>query len=347
MKCTSGASPRFPGHKAKTLVLVRRFGLAAATLLLAAACSGGGEAATPEPTATAPALEPTPTTEPVVEPTATEIPEPTATVVPADPDAAQAAWSNFWQAISVPDDNAFGLAAALEWGSQEAIDGVRSFPWGSTDREVENFPVLEAAEGGSFAVNDCMFFTPGFGSSTVWWQGTVELVDGSWSVTSATRVNGFDPCVPAELADEAIAGYEAYLDAVPVFWDPPDADDPLLAQTMTGNHLAVIADQVVRASGEGWVVRGRQSSHPEVISSLTSSEVVLLDCYEVDPNSGAFDAVTGERLDELIAPVRPGQLNKSAVEMIREEGQWKVKGINSVLNDNCDLAPTSDGLPVV
>lgn len=317
-------------------------------VVLVAACSSGGDEATPEATPTPVALEPTPTAEPVDEPTATPEPEGTPTPVPSDPEAAEAAWRSFWEAVAVPDDDAAGLEAARAWGSQDAIDQVRSFPWGSADRDVETFPVVEAS-GEAFTVNDCMFFTPGFGTDGggVWWAGTVEPVDGAWTVTAADRVSSFDPCVPAELAEAAIAGYEAYLDAVPVFWDPPDPESPLVSQTMAGNHLDVISGLLVQASNEGWIVRGRQSSHPEVITVLSPDEIVLLDCYEVDPASGAFDGTTGTRLDDLIAPVRPGQLNKSGVEMIREEGQWKVKGINSVLDDSCEFAPTDDGLPAV
>ena len=247
-------------------------------VVLAAACSGGGDEATPEATPTPVALEPTPTSETVDEPTATPEPEPTP--VPSDPEAAEAAWRSFWEAVAVPDDDAAGLAAAQAWGSQDAIDQVRSFPWGSTDRDVESFPVLEAS-GDAFTVNDCMFFTPGFGTGGggLWWAGTVQQVDGAWTVTAADRVSNFDPCVPAELAEAAIAGYEAYLDAVLVVFTPPDPDSELIEQTMTGNQLTALRPAIESAREDGWTVQGGSENHPEVTQMPSSTSVVLLDCY--------------------------------------------------------------------
>ncbi len=254
-------------------MIVRRLGVVAAIVVLAAACSGGGDEATPEATATPVALEPTPTVEPVEDPTATALPEPTP--VPSDPEAAEAAWRSFWEAVAVPDDDTDGLAAALAWGSQRAIDQVRSFPWGSTDRDVETFPVLEAT-GDAFAVNDCMFFSPGFGNEGggVWWAGTVEQVDGAWTVTAADRVSNFDPCVPAELADAAIAGYEAYLDAVPVFWDPADPDGPACSRTITGHQLE--RHRWPSCSGgwtKGWVVQGTTDDVTPKLSGPSADRV--------------------------------------------------------------------------
>ena len=58
------------------------------------------------------------------------------------------------------------------------------------------------------------------------WTGELVETDDGWRVDTAAP--GADDCVPASMADEALAAYQAWLDGIDAWWDPPDPDHPQL-----------------------------------------------------------------------------------------------------------------------
>lgn len=319
--------------------------LLAAALL--AACSGGDDTIA-EPTAeTAPTSEATAaaTTAP---PTSTAAP----TATP-DPSGATEAWLQLWDGteklVSDPDAASEEMLVVASPSVVEQLATIYNptlaSDVASTPRLFENNPVTEPHADGTVAVSDCIFETPKAGNATIWYSGTAEVVDGDWTITSIT-LNSEIGCVPSAIATEAIAGYEAYWDARVEFWDPADPSSPLVDETMAGAHLELIEGLLVDHADRGLALRGRPTTHPEIIEVRSATEVAILDCSEQDTGRGLFVVETGERLDDIPA-VSDGQRDLTSAVMVLEDGAWKVSDVQGQADVSCDSAPTPQGLPVV
>lgn len=264
------------------------------------------------------------------------------------PDSAVATWTSFWTAVSAPEGADDELARALDFGTQEAVDEVRSFPWGTRRRQVHNHPTPIEQPDGTVIIDDCILHDPHF-NGPIWWRGTIEPSDdGTWIVTTVDMLTLFgEGCVPAEINHAALTGYAQYLSSFLEVFESPDPTSPLLEETMTGNHLEAIRSGLAAADEEGWTVRGGSTNHPEVTRMTDEDRLVILDCYSPSPDYGAYDETTGERLDDLIAPITDGERDLAQVEMRKVDGTWKVEGINALLNVDCEFAPTEHGVLVV
>jgi hypothetical protein len=215
----------------------------------------------------------------------------------------------------------------------------------STPRTFENNPVVAESSEGVVTIDDCLFETPRAGNRTIWYRGTATFTEGQWQIDGLEVVNHIG-CVPAGIAEAAIQGYEDYWDARLVFWDPPDPDHPLVAETLVEPQLSFIRDLLVEHRDRGVALRGRQTSHPEIIEVRSATDVAILDCHDQDPERGVFDLETGERLDD-IAPIDEGQRDLHSAVMLLEGGRWKVSDVQGRSKVDCDYAPTPQGLPVV
>ena len=321
--------------------------------LVAAACSSGNgdsvadglEGATPTRQSTTVEADPTASSAPTTEPT----------TPPAGPPAEDAlrTWVAMWdgaeQLVTDPTaaDEAIGANADPSVAEQLATIFSPDVE-GDVDiaaRTFENHPVLTDTGDGTVRIDDCLQVTPPDTSPFVWFSGTATAVDGVWRVTSI-EPEALGGCVPAEIADAAIAGYEAYWDARVVFWEPADPDHPLVEETLTGPQLEVIRDLLIDHEQRGLVLRGRAETHPEVVQITSATELTILDCMIQDPDRGVFDAATGERTDD-IAPVAEGQRDLRSTVMVLEDGRWKVSECQGQANVRCDTVPTVQGLPSV
>lgn len=329
----------------------------AATLtavIIAAACtSAGTEQPAIEPTPTTVAADPTPTPapEPTEEPTATPEPEPTEapTLEPTDIEAVETAWANFIEGSVGPDDDEAHRTLALQYGAEEAHRRLSEWHLGSTDRVVEqSYPKVEVTDTG-WSIRDCFLVVPRGLPASGWVSATAEVVetDNGPFIASIDFPHGSEACVPAEVATEVIAGYEAYLDAVPIYFSPPDPDHPLVRQTASGQRLDLLLENLRMAVEDGWEYRGRPDSHLYIDDVGRTGNYRLTDCQERSPDDGAYDLVTGERLDEIVPTLIAGQRDLVSVRMIQDEGIWKVDELGRTRDADCSFEPSADAPPVI
>ena len=117
------------------------------------------------------------------------------------------------------------------------------------------------------------------------------------------------------MADAAIVGYEAYYEAQVEFWDPPDPSHPQIEQVLANPQKNFIIGLLEEHQAQGIVLRGRPTTHPEVIEVRSSTELVILDCFEPALDFGLYDIDTNERLPDE-PPVREGQRNLRSALMV-------------------------------
>ena len=324
-----------------------------ALALVTAGCGGGNgdsvsddvedvaPTAAPSESATTPSTTSSPTTEPTATPAAPPIED------------ALEAWVAMWDGaellVSDPSTAEAEMGAASAPAVADQLTTIFS-PQVDSDVEVvartfDNYPVLTDTGTGMVQIEDCLQVSPPDTAPFVWFSGTAAVEDGEWQIVSI-EPKALGGCVPAEIAEAAIAGYEAYWDARVEFWDPADPDHPLVEETLTGAQLDVVRNLLVNHEQQGLVLRGRAETHPEVVQITSATELTILDCMIQDPERGVFDATTGERTDD-IAPVAEGQRDLRSTVMVMEGDRWKVSDVQGQANVRCDTAPTVQGLPSV
>ncbi|MCP3858925.1 MAG: hypothetical protein GY704_04675, partial [Phycisphaeraceae bacterium] len=111
-------------------------------------------------------------------------------------------------------------------------------------------------------------------------------------------------------------------------------------------QLELINGLLTDHADRGLALRGRATTHPEIIEVRSATEVAILDCSDQDPGRGLFVVETGERLSDIPA-VRDGQRDLTSAVMLLENGVWKVSDVQGQADVSCDMAPTPQGLPVV
>lgn len=317
-----------------------------ALALVASACSGGGDVVDLEEAA--PAEETSSTTEATTTTSTTTTTEPAApSTDPAD--AVIETWTTLLDAARTGAPDADQLATIEALAGPATVDQLLAplFPEAS-GREIEFFPALTEQGDGTWAIDDCLVMSPGISVGiSNWLVGAAEPADDSptgWRISGIQVIN-LDPCVPRSIADAAIAGYEAYWDAQVVFYDPPDPDSPLIEETTSGLYRDFVLDLIADLSSEGQVLRGRPMTVPEFSSFRSLSEVVIIDCQEVDPQYGVYDGATGERTDR-IAPIGPGELDLRETTMQLEGGTWKVVDRQGQADVQCRTPPTPPTLRI-
>jgi len=255
-------------------------------------------------------------------------------LVVSDPAAARE------QITAVATDEVFELLDTL-FNPDVAGDGAVE----ASPRVFSNHPVIVDTGDGSVAINDCINVTPLETAPFAWYSGAARFDGDAWRIEQVSP-EVLSGCVPAVLADEAIAAYEAHWDARTVFWDPADPQHPLVEETTTGTQLELIRGLLVDHQERGLILRGRAETHPEVVQIASATELTILDCMAQDPDRGVYDAATGERTED-IAPIGDGQRDLRSTVMVLEHGAWKVSDIQGQANVTCDTAPTVQGLPAV
>lgn len=217
---------------------------------------------------------------------------------------------------------------------------------GPVEIDVVSFAKVTVDGSERAVIEDCVLLSPPLTDTTgVWYRAELVLEDRGW-VVSDLRIPSAGGCVPAEMAADAMAGYEAYYDAHSQLWDPADPDHPLLDQVLAEPQKSFIVGLLEAHRARGVALRGRPSTHPEVIELRSPTELVILDCFEPAPNFGLYDVETGERLADE-PPVREGQRNLRSAVMVFEQGRWKVADLQGQVDFTCEFAPTRRGLPSV
>ncbi len=312
-----------------------------------AACNRGSSGTEP----TSP-TSPDPPTTSVAPSTSTSVA--TATTVPDVTADVLAAWEGFWEAWAAvrasEDLDPAPLEAVADPGVVEGavalFERQRQSGLGAVETEVVTHGEVTEVGAGEAMVEDCVLLSPSFTESVgVWYQADLRDNGSGWLVADL-RIRSSGGCVPGEMARDAIAAYEAYYDAEPRFWDPPDPDHPLISEVLAEPQLSFVVGLLEEHEERGVAVRGRPTTHPEVIELVSSTELVILSCNEPHPDYGVYDLETGERLSDE-PPVSEGQRDLQSAVMLLDEGKWKVSDFQGQVDFACEFAPTERGLPSV
>ena len=325
-------------------------GVALAALLMLAACSSSGasESTTTTPTSvsTTADLTTSSTTTSILVTTTT-------TALPPDDDVIEA-WGAYWNAWAEMRASEDLDGSSLESvASSTVIDGAlalfdreRTSGPDSVETEVVLHPTVTDLDADRATVEDCVLLMPSFTDNVgVWHQADLVRIEQGWRV-DAIRIPRGGACVPREMSEAAIAGYEAYYAAEAEFWDPPDPTHPMLNEVLADPQRSFIVALLEEHAEQGVALRGQPTTHPEVIEVRSPTELVILSCSEPDPDYGLYDVASGERLPDE-APVRDGQRDLQSAVMVLEDGTWKVSDLQGQVDFACEFAPTDRGLPSV
>jgi hypothetical protein len=291
-----------------------------------AACTGG----TDEPVEPAP---PPAETDPEP-PDAAPDPDPASDPVPGDADALEETWAAFqaaWAEQAAEDDPDPGAFEGLTVDPDATIELLDALRAGGrlVTTEQELWPRFEI-DGDRAEVVDCVIAAQhptgqpdSLATVTISWDATAVVTDDGWRVDSAQPGELF--CVAEELNDQLLAAYEDFRAAKNAAWDPPDSDHPDLETTMAGEQLTFIRELLAEHQREGIVIRDPAPTDNAVVFDLGIGRATVSDCTVQVPERGAFDLTTGDRLDDLIPPIRDGQLDGQSVELERQpDGSWLV-----------------------
>ena len=169
---------------------------------------------------------------------------------------------------------------------------------------------------------------------TIGWEAAAVVTEDGWRIDDARQLDLF--CIAEELHEELVGAYRAFREAKDAAWDPPDPDHPDLERTMAGEQLEFIRELLAEHQSEGVVIRDPAPVDQAVVFRLGIGEATVSDCHEQVPERGAFELETGERLDDLIPPIRAGQLDLQSVELERgEDGAWRVVDQAGTRDTNC------------
>ncbi|MDF1597971.1 MAG: hypothetical protein P1T08_17995 [Acidimicrobiia bacterium] len=263
-------------------------------------------------------------------------------------------WSAFWDAwVEVRASDDLDRAPLDTVASPDVVDGAlvlferqRSSGLGPVETEVVLHATVTSLNPDRASIEDCVLLSPALNDTVgVWYQADLLLTEQGW-VVDAVRIPSGGGCVPEEMAGAAIAGYGAYYEAQVGFWDPPNPDSPLLDQVLVEPQRSFIIGLLQEHQAEGIALRGRPTTHPEVIEVRSPTEIVILDCFEPALDFGLYDVDTNERLPGD-PPVREGQRNLRSALMVLDGGRWKVSDLQGQVDFACEFAPTIRGLPSV
>ena len=169
---------------------------------------------------------------------------------------------------------------------------------------------------------------------TIGWEATAVVTEDGWRIGEARQLDLF--CIAEELNDQLLDAYREFREAKDAAWDPPNPDHPDLERTMAGEQLEFIRELLVEHQREGIVVRDPAPVDQAVVFELGIGEATVSDCAEQVPERGAFALESGERLDDLIPPIRAGQLDLQSVELKRgDDGAWRVVDQAGTRDTNC------------
>lgn len=263
-------------------------------------------------------------------------------------------WSAYWDAwVQVRASDDLDPSPLRAVAAETVVDGAvalferqRSSGLGPVETEVVLHPSVTNASDDRVSIEDCVLLSPSFTDTVgVWYRAELARTEVGWVVESV-RIPSAGGCVPREMADAAIASYEAFYDGWAVFWDPPDPASPVIEQVLAEPQRSLIVDLLTDHQSRGVALRGHPVLHPEVIEVRSPTELVILSCLEPAMDYGVYDLESGERLDDVPA-VREGQRNLESAVMVFEDGRWKVSDLQGQVDFACEFAPTDRGLPSI
>ena len=258
--------------------------LVVASGLVAAACTNSGD----DDSGLPPLTEEDVAASPSSSTTATTVEEDTATTVEEEPEpdleALERLWGELFDASGlVPDERAPAIAELGDAIPPSVAELVPTLVLADTERSVDTFPVFSARADGSVDIRDCIIYFPQvFESITHVHSGIASPDgDGGWIIDGITRESR--GCVPAELNEQVLQHYEEYRLGLVEYWDPPDPDHPLIAETLSGELRDVTRQVVLQFQTDGLrnIVSSSDTS-PEVVSVSSATRILIQDCIAPD-----------------------------------------------------------------
>jgi hypothetical protein len=292
--------------------------------------------------------------------TATPVPTAAATTVPStvadDPAVAAAlsAWDQWWSLITDPSSSPEAwsvvgdpdaVAAASELGVEFLTGGAfERYAFGSVDGEVVR--VEDCAVGGGPLLVAGEPVTAGGRLASMRFVGTFETGPDSARLTSFELADR--GCVPAPIADAAIAAWNNHVNVVEQFWFNRDPADPSIEQVATDPFLSDAVSIAQQSLDENFQIRELPTTdrYPEVIE-YRSATVVLLECGLQNPGYGAFDLASGALREDLTPQQDPALQSLDEPTLTLLDGLWKVSERRATVNTTCEVGPSPDGLRVV
>jgi hypothetical protein len=177
--------------------------------------------------------------------------------------------------------------------------------------------------------------------------GTFETGPDSARLTSFELADR--GCVPAPIADAAIAAWNNHLAVLEQFWFNRNPADPSIGQVATGPFLDYAVEVAQRSVDENFQIQGRRAvdRYPEIVEYRSTTEVVIRECGTQNPAYGAFDVASGDRRADLTPAPDPTLQGLDEPTLVNEAGAWKVIDRRSSTNASCDVGPSPDGLRIV
>ena len=238
--------------------------------------------------------------------------------------------------------------------ASEVVDGAlalfereRSSGVGPVQTEVVLHATVTDQDPDRASVEDCVLLSPSFTETVgVWYEADLTRTGQGW-IVDAVRIPSGGGCVPQQMADAAIAGYEAFYAGVDRLLG---SGGPELSADRRG-PVRPAEDPHRRSSSAiirlaAWPSGVAHVLHPEVIEVRSPTELVILNCFEPASDYGVYDIDSGERLDD-VASVRNGQRNLESAVMVLENDVWKVSDLQGQVDFACEFAPTDRGVPSV
>lgn len=248
-------------------------------------------------------------------------------------------WLDFWDAASAPDP-----AAAVGGLDGQLTDLTRAtlgrLPPEMAGARLSQAPLVSGT--GPFAFEDCIATVSTSGPTAgLLFTGEVGGDAGGWTLS----VDGpGPPCAPATVADEAVDAYLEFIEIDQGWWDPPDPDDPAIAQRTTGRHRqhleTVLAD--LRQQGAHAVLYSPEVQRYPEVTAWFPDRIEVRDCYDRFDGLGVFDAA-GNPLSGY--PAGGSVLDELTFQ--REDDRWKVSEITSNVGVECVRRPSGEAVRLV
>ena len=311
-------------------------------LALAAGCSTANPSAEPEQSSTpdgaaAPA-----------EPDNGEQPEGEPDAGGADVEDLAAVWEAFhtaWveqAAADDPDPTAFTDVAVDPDAAAETLAAQRGDSrLVTTDAEL--WPRFDI-QGDNAEVADCTIVAQhpegqpnSIATITVRWEATAVVTDDGWRIQDARPLELF--CIAEELNDELIDAYVAWLEGHGEWYQPPDPDHPLLAETMAEPGLSDMRGMLVEDRDAAISMRFPHETQA-VVTEVGLGAARVTDCYPATDSYGAFDVESGERLTDVVPSPEPGQLNRTVADLERTDDGWRIVGWRWEEQNTCNPGET-------
>lgn len=229
------------------------------------------------------------------------------TEAPPEEVSAADVWVELWAAATTDGSTVADLEAFATSDVAEQILTIVTIDERQR-RDVLNTPSLDpAGTAGDATVEDCAFLTPPQAEAAAnFFRGTGTVDDAGVFRFDDFEVVSRTGCIPSEINDAVLADYAEYWSKSAVSNGSPPLLDTI-SEIATGEHLAASVAFLQQLAQQGRYLREEPTIHPEVIEWRSKETIVLLDCQELDPDSGIFDETTDQRTADSFQ-VDPGDL---------------------------------------